>query len=193
MECNAKLFAQVEFPVTSTIAWQRQYILTMVCRQPNYLRKCSSSDLLKDRMSLNQTAKCCDCCKSFLVTSDKFRSTATNKVFRILLHVLRPMWCILHNVVYLAQCVDCNLQGVGSSINLKKRLVNYKSYTKRKCRTCGVVNHFLDCHGAGHSTLKFMLIDQSLDLDPSARKEGETDLAHLQCFESDLLFWQELC
>jgi hypothetical protein len=23
-------------------------------------------------------------------------------------------------------------------------------------------------------------------------REGETDLAHLQCFESDLLFWREI-
>ena len=38
--------------------------------------------------------------------------------------------CTSANVVlvYLAQCVDCNLQGVGSSINFKKRLANYKSH-----------------------------------------------------------------
>jgi hypothetical protein len=30
-----------------------------------------------------------------------------------------------------------------------------------KFGTCGIVNHSLDCHGAGHSTLKIMLIDQS--------------------------------
>jgi hypothetical protein len=29
--------------------------------------------------------------------------------------------------------------------------------------TCSIVNHFLDCHNADHSTLKFMLIDQRDD------------------------------
>ena len=56
--------------------------------------------------------------------------------------------------------VACGLQGVGSTINFKTRLANYKSHIKRKRRTCAIVNHFLDCHGADHSSLKFMLIDQ---------------------------------
>ena len=45
----------------------------------------------------------------------------------------------------------------------KKRVANYKSHIKRQRRTCSIVNHFLDCHNADHSTLKFMLIDQRDD------------------------------
>ena len=52
------------------------------------------------------------------------------------------------------------LQGVGSTINFKTRLANYKSHIKHNRRTCGIVNHFLDNHNADHSLLKFMLIDQ---------------------------------
>ena len=48
-----------------------------------------------------------------------------------------------------------------SAVNFKKRLANNKSHIKQKRRTCGIVNHFLDCHGSDHSTLKFILIDQS--------------------------------
>ena len=67
------------------------------------------------------------------------------------------------NVVYLAQCVACGLQGVGSTHNFKPRLANYKSHIKHRRRTCGVVNHFIDVHGGEHSNLKFMLIDSNND------------------------------
>ena len=90
--------------------------------------------------------KRCDCCRNFLVTGDWFRSIATNKVFKI----GKSHTCTLANVVYLAQCVECGLQGVGSSVNFKKRLANYKSHIKQKRRTCGILNHFLDCHDVDH-------------------------------------------
>jgi hypothetical protein len=54
---------------------------------------------------------------------------------------------------HLARCVARNLQGVGSTVNFKTRLANYKSRIKHNKRT--IVNHFLDCHGADHAlTLK---------------------------------------
>ena len=102
------------------------------------------------------SAKRCDCCKNFLVSGSSFRSVITKKIFKI----GKSLTCGSENVVYLAQCVVCGLQGVGSTINFKTRLANYKSHIKRKRRTCAIVNHFLDCHGADNSSLKFMLIDQ---------------------------------
>ena len=63
--------------------------------------------------------------------------------------------------VYLAQCGECNLQGVGSTFNFKYRLANYKSHIKHERRTCGIVNPFIDCHSADYSNLKFMLIDEN--------------------------------
>ena len=59
-------------------------------------------------------------------------------------------------VVLLVVCKEWVL----CTINFKTRLANYKSHIKRNRRTCGIVNHFLDCHGADHSLLKFKLIDQ---------------------------------
>ena len=47
---------------------------------------------------------------------------------------------------------------MGSTINFKTRLAIYKSRIKRNKR---IINHFLDCHDADHSCLKFKLIDQS--------------------------------
>lgn len=42
--------------------------------------------------------------KNFLAIGDKFRSTATNKVFKIGM----PLTCNSANVVYLAQCGQCS-------------------------------------------------------------------------------------
>ena len=57
------------------------------------------------------------------------------------------------NVVYLALCVACGLQGVGSTHNFKSRLANYKSHIKYKRRTCGMVNYLIDVHGGEYSNL----------------------------------------
>ena len=48
---------------------------------------------------------------------------------------------------------------------------NYKSHIQHN-KTCSIVNHFLDCHGADHSLLKFMLIDRRLDKLRSVRIFG---------------------
>jgi hypothetical protein len=55
-----------------------------------------------------------------------------------LFSIRKTLTCTSENVVYLAQCVDCGLQGVGFTINFKLRLANYKSHIKHKRRTCGV-------------------------------------------------------
>ena len=74
------------------------------------------------------SAKRCDSCKNFLVSGSSFRSVITKKIFKI----GKSLTCGSENVVYLAQCVACGLQGVGSTINFKTRLANYKSHIKRK-------------------------------------------------------------
>ena len=104
-------------------------------------------------------AKRCDCCRNFLVVGTSFSSIKTKKIYKI----SKSLSCTSANVIYLAICVACHLQGVGSTTNFKKRVANYKSHIKRQRRTCSIVNHFLDCHIANHSTLKLMLIDQRDD------------------------------
>ena len=75
-------------------------------------------------------------------------------------NICKSLTCTLQNVVYIAHCVACDLQAVGSTANFKSRLANYKSHIKHKKRTCGIANHFIDSHGGDHSAHKFMLIDQ---------------------------------
>ena len=105
------------------------------------------------------TAKRRDCFKHFLVPGESFGSAATGRLFSI----RKALTCTSLNVVYLAQCAACSLQGVGSTHNFKSRLANYKSHIKYRRRACGVVNHFIDVHGGEYSNLKFMLIDCNND------------------------------
>ena len=104
-------------------------------------------------------AKRCDSCKNFFTFGNSFRdfrAAATGRIFLI----LKSLTYTSSNVVYLAECVLCGLEGVCSTANFKSRLANYKSHIKHKRRTCSVTNHFIDVHEADHSSLKFMLIDQ---------------------------------
>ena len=86
-----------------------------------------------------------------------FRAFATGRNFEI----NKSLTCTSHNVVYLASCEICNMQGVGYTVSFKPRLAIYKSHIKHKRRTCSIVNHFIDMHEADHSSSKFLLIDQS--------------------------------
>ena len=75
----------------------------------------------------------------------------------LIILICKSLTCTSRNVVYFAHCVTCNLklQGVGSTVNFKSRLANYKSHIRYNKRTCSVVNHFIDVHGGDHSSLKF--------------------------------------
>ena len=101
-------------------------------------------------------AKRRDSCKNFSNFANSFRAAATGRIFLI----LKSLTSTSSNVVYLAECVLCGWQGVGSTAYFKSRLTNYKSHIKHKHRTCSITNHFIDMHEADYSSLKFMLIDQ---------------------------------
>ena len=42
---------------------------------------------------------------------------------------------------------DCKLQGIGRTLKLNLRILNYFSHIKTKKRTCDIVDHFFDKHG----------------------------------------------
>ena len=72
-------------------------------------------------------AKRCDSCKNFLIFGNSFRPAA------VILEGYSSYFkgfSSHSNVVYLAECVLCGSQGVGSTANFKSRLANYKSHIK---------------------------------------------------------------
>ena len=72
------------------------------------------------------------------------------------------MNCNTPNVIYVAECTKCKMQGVGSTVNWKPRLSNYKSHINNKRITCCIVKHFVEVcpneeNPLGH--LRFYIID----------------------------------
>ena len=69
--------------------------------------------------------------------------------------------CRTDFVICCAFCKNCNRQCVGSGIDFRRRLSNYKSHIKKQKRTCRLVNHFIDNSSDHHlDCLKFSLIEQ---------------------------------
>ena len=67
------------------------------------------------------------------------------------------------NIIYIEFCLNCLKQGVGSTVDWKPRLRNYKSHIKKKVRSCSIVNHFIDvCSDTVDLSrnIRFIIIDQ---------------------------------
>ena len=82
--------------------------------------------------------KRCDSCMNFVVTKCSYECFATNRVYK----VKRSTSCVSKNVIYIAFCLNCLKQVVGSTVDWKPRLRNYKSHINKKVRSCSIVNHY---------------------------------------------------
>ena len=68
--------------------------------------------------------KKCDSCQNFVSKTDRITSNATGKTF----FIRRALTCGTKNVIYCATCNKCKQQNVGSTVDWKPRLGNYKSH-----------------------------------------------------------------
>ena len=101
--------------------------------------------------------KVCDACHNFLLISNRIKSVATGKSYKIR-HLLS---CRTDYIIYCAVCLLCNRQCVRSSVHFRARLSNHESHIKQKKRKCCLVNHFIDnAHDHPLSSLKFVLYEQ---------------------------------
>ena len=48
--------------------------------------------------------------------------------------------------MYLIECKQCKIQGIGRAFKLNSRILNYFSHIRQRKRTCEIVNHFIDNH-----------------------------------------------
>ena len=101
----------------------------------------------------------CDSCDNYVQEGDSILCKATGRRFKI----RRDTTCTSSNVIYVAFCKVCELQGVGSTTKWLPRLRNYKSHINKRVPSCGIVKHFFgNCRGVDEnpsSNLKFMLVD----------------------------------
>ena len=98
--------------------------------------------------------KTCASCNIFVIASSTLKCFATNKVYKIKRHLT----CETRNVIYVAFCVKCQKQGVGSTVEWKPRMRNYKSHINKDRKTCRIAKHFIDVH-KGWENLRFFLVD----------------------------------
>ena len=60
--------------------------------------------------------------------NESFESFAIKRIYKI----IRTITCVSKIVVYIAFCLNCVRQGVGSTVDLKPRLLNYKFHIEKK-------------------------------------------------------------
>ena len=81
----------------------------------------------------------CDLCKNFLTQVSKLKSFSAGLTYKINQNLSRCS----KNVVYLASCIKCNLQYVGStSTAFKVRFRNHKSAMLTNKKTCELAVRF---------------------------------------------------
>ena len=80
----------------------------------------------------------CDLCRNFWKESNCFTSTSTNRTCPI----TQILNCKSKNVIYLVTCKKCNVQYVGSTMNLKFAFATTSLPWSLKKRTCEVAIHF---------------------------------------------------
>ena len=100
----------------------------------------------------------CDSCSNFVDQTNIVRSSATGRKYVI----RKNITCTTNNVIYVAYCSKCNLQGVGSTTFWLPRLRNYKRHINKQKYTCNIVKHFLDvCKDSDNPCryLRFILVD----------------------------------
>ena len=133
------------------------------------------SDLVSGSGGYSCCDKSCESCQKWVVCSPFVECFATGRRFK----VRRELNCETPNVVYVAFCLHCGKQGVGSTIAWKARLSNYKSHIKKRLGTCRIAKHFIDgCENPAVENLRFLLVD-CLDNTGDLRKE-EIDKLLLQ-------------
>ena len=123
----------------------------------------------------------CDSCDNFTIEADHIKCHATGKIYKI----RKNINCNTPNIIYCAQCKKCMEQGVGSTINWKPRLRNYKSHMKYKIDYCSISQHFNHrCRDNLNpfKYLQFTLIDKLDNVDGLIKEEIEELLLKKEFF-----------
>ena len=100
-------------------------------------------------------ASTCDSCRTYVVACKEFKCFATGRTFK----VRKTFSCEAKNVIYLAYCIKCHKQDIGSTFHWKPRLRNYKSHINKKVYSCRIVKHFIDECCGQPLNIRFHIID----------------------------------
>ena len=101
----------------------------------------------------------CDSCANFVVAESSFECFTTKGIYK----VRRSTSRVSKNVIYIAFYLNSFKQRVGSTVDWKPRLRNYKPHIKKKVRSCSIFNHLIDvCSDTDDPSrnIRFIIIDQ---------------------------------
>ena len=155
LQTNATL-AQI-FPIGSfqIVNKRERNLKELVSRADPYTIK------LRTEGGFKTCGEWCDSCSTFAKDCSSFKCQAIGRQYKM----TKMITCTTPNVIYLAQCGKCKIQGVGSTTKWKPRLRNYKSWVKNRIRQCRIGNHFIDnaeCRGVDNKpweNMRFTIID----------------------------------
>ena len=112
-----------------------------------YIGKCQKCGECGKSIRGRKRASGIYCCQ-VLEESDQFLSRTTGEKYKI----RQDISCKSENIIYLVNCKNCRMQGVGSCKGFAKRVSNYISSIERKSPGCKIEQHFLQ---QGHSIQDF--------------------------------------
>ena len=112
--------------------------------------------LKEDRAYTKCSYKNCDSWNNVVNETTFIECNATGRKYK----TRRDASCYLKNVTYVAYCIKCIKQGIGTTTSRKTRLSIYKSQIKKKKLTCTIVTHFIEnCNDNGLNNLRFIIVD----------------------------------
>ena len=115
-----------------------------------YIGKCQKCGECGKSIRGRKRASGIYCCQ-VLEESDQFLSRMTGEKYKI----RQDISCKSENIIYLVNCKNCRMQGVGSCKSFAKRVSNYISSIERKSPGCKIEQHFLQ---QGHSIQDFAVL-----------------------------------
>ena len=140
------------------------------------------SDLTEQRKLgyVKCTRSTCDSCSKFVDETTFIKSHATGRKF----FIRRESSCSTKNVIYVAYCINCGKQGVGSTVAWKARLANYKSHIRKNVPSCKIVKHSLDECPSDEtvSNLRFVIVDVINNTENLSKPEIEAILLRKEKF-----------
>ena len=106
------------------------------------------------RTNLITSCNKCDMCKNYLICSNYFTYSVTNRRY----HTRGFLYCNCNNVIYLITCKNCLEQYVGSATNFKNCLRIHKSYIKTIKDRCGSPKHFSGMRKNNSNIFQFLSV-----------------------------------
>ena len=117
--------------------------------------------------------KKCDSWNNFVDEVTAIKCFATGTIFKI----RRDSSCQMENVIYIAYCLNCQKQGVSSTVSWKPCLKNYKLHIKNNVKSCKIVRHY-----NGVSNLCFIIVNVVNNVDHFLSDETEGVLLQKELF-----------